>query len=217
MGIGIALALALALVPACLDSPSGAADGGPDALPGCPSAGLLFDDFDEERPELWQEFGADDCQLRIASSRLEVDDAGASCGLATSGCYDMTDRWIEVDAALPGPGLVFAVHLNDFGDDLVVSVNEDGELALRHVDPAGVATTLSALPFDPDVHQLWRVWHSATGNEVYFETSRRAVPSWARLAELWLDGVSVRKVQVRLGASGSAGMVGFGSLHGVEL
>ena len=129
----------------------------------------------------------------------------------------MTNRWMEVNAVVAGPGLVFAIHLNDFGDDLIVWVNRDGDLAMAHVDPAGETTTLTALPFDPEVHQLWRVLHSATENRVSFETARRGTRSWARLAELFLDGVSVHQVQVRLGASGSDGMVAFDSLRGVDL
>ena len=210
-----ALALGLALLPACLATPSDPVDDEVVVDLGCPSAGSLVDDFEEERSDVWEEFGIDDCELRVAG-RLEVDSA-ASCGLATTGCYDMTDRWIEVDAVVSGPGLVFAIHLDDFGDDLIVRLNGEGDLAMAHVDPAGVTTTLTALPFDPEVHQLWRILHSATENRVTFETARRGTRSWARLAELFLDGVSVRQVQVRLGATGSDGMVAFDSLHGVDL
>lgn len=212
---GRTLAFALALLPACLATPPEPADEEVVVDLGCPSAGSLTDDFEEEKSDLWEEFGPGDCELRVAG-RLEVDSA-ASCGLATAGCYDMTDRWIEVDAVVAGPGLVFAVHLDDFGDDLIVSVNRDGDLAIAHVDPAGETTTLTALPFDPEVHQLWRVLHSATENRVTFETARRSTRSWARLAELFLDGVSLHQVQVRLGASGSDGMVAFDSLLGVDL
>jgi hypothetical protein len=212
---GRTLALALALLPACLATPSDPVDEEVVVDLGCPSAGSLTDEFEEEKSEVWEEFGIDDCELRVAG-RLEVDSA-ASCGLATVGCYDMTDRWIEVDAVVSGPGLVFAIHLDDFGDDLIVRVNRDGDLAMAHVDPAGKTTTLTALPFDPEVHQVWRILHSATENRVTFETARRGTGSWARLAELFLDGVSVRQVQVRLGASGSDGMVAFDSLRGVDL
>jgi hypothetical protein len=169
---GRTLALALALLPACLATPPEPADEEVVVDLGCPSAGSLTDDFEEEKSDLWEEFGPGDCELRVAG-RLEVDSA-ASCGLVTAGCYDMTDRWIEVDAVVAGPGLVFAVHLNDFGDDLIVSVNRDGDLAIAHVDPTGETTRLTALLFDPEVHQLWRVLHSATENRVTFETARRS-------------------------------------------
>lgn len=212
---GRTLALALALLPACLATPPDAVEEEVVVDLGCPSAGSLADEFEEEKSDVWEEFGIDDCELRVAG-RLEVDSA-ASCGLATAGCYDMTDRWIEVDAVVTGPGLVFAIHLNDFGDDLIVWVNGEDELAMAHVDPAGESRTLTALPFDPEVHQLWRVLHSASENRVTFETARRATRSWARLAELFLDGVSLHQVQVRLGASGSDGMVAFDSVRGVDL
>jgi hypothetical protein len=215
-GSWLALALAGAGASGCLGVPDVGRDV-PDAVPGCPSMGQLFDEFDAEQPDLWQEFGGrDGCTLVVEGGQLEVDTSGA-CGLATTGCYDMGDRWVQVDAVMPGPGLEFAVHLNDFGDDLVIAIDDDGALAMRHVDPAGVQTTLTSLPFDPALHQLWRVVHSASENRVTFETARRSAPAWSRLAELWLDGVSVTQVQVRLGASQSDGMVAFDSLHGVDL
>jgi len=215
-GRSLALGAALALASACLDAPA-QEEMEPEVVAGCPSAGSLADEFDEGAPsQVWQEFGADDCDLSIASGRLELDTA-ARCGLASTGCYDLSDRWFQVDAAAPGPGLFFAIHLNDFGDDLVIAIDSGGQLAMQHVDPAGVATTLTSLPFDPEIHQLWRVWHSASENQIFFETSRRSAPAWSRLAELWLDGVSVRQVQVRLGASETGGMVAFDSLHGVDL
>lgn len=203
------------LASACLGSPPDAGEAEPDALPGCPSVGQLADGFDQENPDLWQEFGIEDCDLRVAG-RLEVDSA-AACGLASAGCYDLSDRWVEVDAVRPGRGLRFELHLKDFGDDLVMTVDAEQELVIEQVDPDGVGHRLTSLPFDPEVHQLWRMLHSATENRVTFETSRRAEPSWARLAELFLDGVSVRQVEVRLGAADSDGMVAFDSLRGVDL
>lgn len=211
-----AVALALLCAAGCLAAPD-VGEAPPDANLGCPSVGHLHDDFDADQPDLWQEFGGrDGCTLRVDGGRLEVDTSG-SCGLATAGCYDLSDRWVQVDAVAPGSGLTFAVHLDDFGDVLVIAIDDEGALAVRHVDPDGVATALTSLPFDPDRQQLWRIWHSASENRVTFETSPRAAPTWSRLAELWLDGVSVRRTGVRLGASQTGGMVAFDSLVGVDL
>ncbi len=216
-GSWLAVALVGAATSACLGTPSGAGEAAADGFPGCPSVGLLFDEFEAEQPDVWQEFGGTGgCTLVVASGRLEVDTSG-DCGLATAGCYDMSDRWVQVDAVAPGSGLEFAVHLNDFGDDLVIAIDGDDALSVRHVDPDGVESALTSLAFDPDVHQLWRIWHSASENRVTFETSPRAAPVWSRLAELWLDGLSVTQVQVRLGARNTGGMVAFDSLHGVDL
>jgi hypothetical protein len=216
-GSWLALALVGAVTSACLGAPPDAGREAPDAFPGCPSVGQLFDEFDAEQPDLWQEFGGrDGCTVLVESGRLEVDTSG-ECGLATAGCYDMSDRWVQVDAVMPGPGLELAVHLNDFGDDLVIAIDEESALTVRWVDPDGAETALSSLPFDQGVHQLWRIWHSASENRITFETAPREAPVWSRLAELWLDGVSVTQVQVRLGASQTGGMVAFDSLHGVDL
>jgi hypothetical protein len=212
-----ALALVGGATSACLDAPPDARSGAPDAYPGCPSLGQLSDEFDAEQPDLWQEFGGrDSCTLAVDGGRLEVDASG-DCGLASATCYDMSDRWVQVDAVMPGPGLEFSVHLNDFGDDLVIAIDKNDALSVRWIDPDGVETALSTLPFDPAVHQLWRIWHSASENRITFETAERAAPAWSRLAELWLDGLSVTQVQVRLGARDTGGMVAFDSLHGVDL
>lgn len=217
---GITLAPLLVLTAtACLAAPSEATYELPTVDLGCPPVSSVSDDFESERPDQWEAFGASDCDLRVENGRLELD-AAESCGLASIGCYDLSDRWVEVDTVAPGPGLLFAVHLDDYGDDLVISTSgsdDATELAVLYVPPEGDPVTLTALPFDPDVHQLWRIWHSASENEVYFETSRRSAPAWSRLAELWLDGVSVRRAQVRLGASDCVHMVAFDSLLGVEL
>jgi hypothetical protein len=226
-----AAVVVLAVCPACLSAPTMgevAPDAGADAAPSvCPPIGGASDDFDELRYERWAfiapSFG---CVPHASDGRLIIDDDGVDlCGMASIGCFDMTDRALEVEALAPGaegqPGLVFGLRATDFGDEMrfVVTPGADGvELSIVWVSPEGGERVLTSLPFDPELHQVWRFTHSVTENRLTFETTPRDLTEYTRYAELFLDGVTLTRVQVVLtsGGAGGAGSVAFGPLHGIE-
>jgi hypothetical protein len=198
--------------------------GGPvfDADVVCPSIGLLFDHFDDIDEARWTVFRdpeASTCTVEAVDGALSLTspDGTVECGIASAACYDMTDRALMIDAALPGddglPSPFLRVALAG-GGSLDVRVVEGPSLELVRD-----AEVVASVAFDGEQHRLWRVMHTAVAGRIDFQAAPIDTTDWTTLASTDVQPEEVKQVKVLVGAAAVAApgdAVGFDELVGID-